>query len=211
MTNTQPAPTRGKRNGRAQSSATLASGSKLALHFGVTRQHVDQLAQQGVIERRPDGLFDQDQSRLRYFEHLRSQHRRSPRAEADGELASARAEWLRLRTAERKMELVPAEMLDQTIDELAGAVLVALSSIPARLFLTNIPERRRCEGIIAQVRTELAKKALGRANELRAAEAQPNGRDDAPETKPSPQCGYPGDRGSEEQMARSRRSPRPKP
>src|SRR5262245_35033191 len=124
MTDTQISPVRAKHNGNARSSPTLVSGSKLAAHFGVTRQHVDQLAQQGVIERRSDNLFDQDLSRLQYFDHLRSQHRRSPRAEADGELAKARAEWLRLRTAERKKELVPAEMLDQTIDELAGAVLV---------------------------------------------------------------------------------------
>jgi hypothetical protein len=61
----------------------LVSGNRLALHFGVVRQHVDQLAAQGVIERRPDGLFDQDQSRLKYFTYLRSDHRRSPRAAAD--------------------------------------------------------------------------------------------------------------------------------
>jgi len=34
-------------------------------YFGVVRQHIDQLAQQGVIERRPDGLFDQGVSRLK--------------------------------------------------------------------------------------------------------------------------------------------------
>jgi phage terminase Nu1 subunit (DNA packaging protein) len=174
MTDTQPAPTRAKRNGRTQSSATLVSGSKLALYFGVTRQHVDQLTQQGVIERRSDGLFDQDQSRLRYLDHLRSQHRRSPRAEADGELARARAEWLRLRTAERMKELVPAETFDAAIDELAGATLVAMSSIPARLFpyAHNLAERRRCEAVIFQVRRELAAKAFRRAAELEAAEPQ---------------------------------------
>src|SRR5262245_26180444 len=110
MTDTQRTPTRAKPNGGAvrASKPTLVSGGKLGEHFGVTRQFIDQLVQQGVVERRPDGQFDQDRSRLRYFEHLRSQHRRSPRAEADGELARARAEWLRLRTLERTKELVPA-------------------------------------------------------------------------------------------------------
>jgi hypothetical protein len=41
------------------------------MHFGVTRQHADQLALQGVIERLPTGLFDQDRSRPNYFNHLR--------------------------------------------------------------------------------------------------------------------------------------------
>jgi hypothetical protein len=44
-----------------------------------------------VIERLAINLCDQDQARLAYLDHLRSQHRRSPRAEADSELAKARA------------------------------------------------------------------------------------------------------------------------
>ena len=114
---------------------------------------------------------------MSYLEHLRSQHRRSPRAEADGELARARAEWLRLRTAERVKELVPAALLDEAIDGLAGTVLVVLSGLPARLHPTNIPERRRCELMINQVRRELAVKALRRAEALEAALAAtgPNG------------------------------------
>ena len=50
---------------------TLVTGPKLALHFGVVRQHVDQLVQKGVIEKRPDNLFDQDASRLKYLTYLR--------------------------------------------------------------------------------------------------------------------------------------------
>jgi hypothetical protein len=44
-------------------------------------------------------------------------------------------------------ELVPASIFDQAIDELAGAVLVAMASIPARSFpyASNPAERRRCE------------------------------------------------------------------
>jgi len=63
-----------RRNGPAH---VLVSGNKLAGHFGCSRQNVDQLTAQGVIERRAsDGLFDQDQSRLKYLTHLRSEQRR---------------------------------------------------------------------------------------------------------------------------------------
>jgi hypothetical protein len=48
----------------------LVTGVKPATHVRVVRQHIDQLAQQGVIERRGGGLFDQDASRLRYLSHL---------------------------------------------------------------------------------------------------------------------------------------------
>jgi hypothetical protein len=97
---------RPKRNNGAAHVPALVSGNKPALHFGVARQHIDRLAQQGVIERRSDGLFDQDVSRLKYFNHLRSEHRRSPRAAADTEHALAKAALLRIRVEEKKRELV---------------------------------------------------------------------------------------------------------
>jgi hypothetical protein len=168
MPGTQITPCRVKRNGE-RVAPMLVSGGRFALHFGVTRQYVDQLAQQGVIERLPTGLFDQGRSRLRYFEHLRSQHRRSPRAEAGAQLAAARAEWLQVRTLERKKELVPVELLDQTSNEIAGATLVAFSSLPAPLSPHGLAERRRCEAIIFQVRKELAIGALRHAETLEAA------------------------------------------
>jgi hypothetical protein len=80
---------RPKRN-RAAHAPVLVTSPKLALHFGVARQRIDQLVQQGVIERRADGLFDQDVSRLKYLNHLRSEHRRSPRAAADAKHAEAK-------------------------------------------------------------------------------------------------------------------------
>jgi len=143
-------PARAKRNASKTVAPTLVSGGKLAAHFGVTRQQVDQLAQQHVIERLANNLFDQDQARLAYLDHLRSQHRRSPRAEADSELAKARAEWLRLRSAERMKELVPVETLNESIDTLAGLTLTVW---PAFLrgctrMPRNLAERRRCEGMI---------------------------------------------------------------
>ena len=63
-TDDRPKPKRG--NGAAHVPA-LVSGNKLAVHFGCSRQNVDQLTAQGVIERRTDGLFDQDVSRLKYL------------------------------------------------------------------------------------------------------------------------------------------------
>lgn len=85
--NARPKPKRG--NGSVHS-PVLVNTPKLARHFGVVSQNIDYLVQKGIIERRGDGLFDQDVSRLKYFDHLRSEHRRSPRAAADAKHAEAK-------------------------------------------------------------------------------------------------------------------------
>ena len=77
MTLTTATPDRPKRRSGAAHGAVLVSGSRLAAHFGCTRQNVDLLTRQGVIERRGDDLFDQDVSRLKYLTHLRSNRRSS--------------------------------------------------------------------------------------------------------------------------------------
>jgi phage terminase Nu1 subunit (DNA packaging protein) len=122
----------GKRGNGTAHVPVLVSGNKLALHFGCARQHIDQLAQQGVIERRRDGLFDQDVSRLKYLNHLRAEHRRSPRAAADAKLAEAKTELPQVRLMEKKRELVRQTDVDELIDNIAGLTLTALSSLPAR-------------------------------------------------------------------------------
>ena len=54
------------------------------------RSYITKLVEQGVIERRADGRFDQDQCRAKYIAHLRAEHQRSPRSAADAEFTSAR-------------------------------------------------------------------------------------------------------------------------
>ena len=83
---------RPKRSSGGAHNAVLVSGNMLAVHFGCTRQHVDQLTAQGVIERRADGKFDQDQSRLKYLAHLRSPERRSARSEPAAKHAEAKTQ-----------------------------------------------------------------------------------------------------------------------
>jgi hypothetical protein len=104
----------------------LVSGNRLATHFGVSRQHVERLTAEGVIERRSDGLFDQDASRLRY-NHLRAEHKRSPRTEADAAHAKAKTELLQIRIMERQRKLVRREDVNELIDAMCGTVLMHLS------------------------------------------------------------------------------------
>src|SRR5262245_10541108 len=97
-----------KRRKSAPTDVLLVSANKLAAHFGIARQNVDRLAQEGVICREPgSNLFDQDKARLAYFNHLRSERRQSPASTAQSKLAEAKAEALRLKTAKELKELVP--------------------------------------------------------------------------------------------------------
>ena len=144
-----------RRNGAAHG-PVLVSGTKLAGHFGLSRQHVERLAQQNVIERRPgDGLFDQDQSRLKYFAYLRAEHRRSPRTEADSEHTRVKTEMLQLKLMRQRGELVLQADVDALIDTICGCVLTALSGMPARCSRDPIV-RRNIELVVHEVRRELA-------------------------------------------------------
>jgi hypothetical protein len=145
-----------KRSNGAARGPVLVSGVKLAAHFGVVRQHVDQLTQQGVIERRADGLFDQDVSRLKYLTHLRAEHRRSPRSEADADFQRAKSELIRHRLAERKRELIPQEQAAGDMEQLIGLFLSGLSGFAARCGGRDLAMRRTIDRAVHDLRLELS-------------------------------------------------------
>jgi hypothetical protein len=145
-----------KRSNGVAHAPVLVSGNKLAFHFGCSRQNVDQLRAQGVIERRSDGLFDQDVSRLKYLTHLRAEHRRSPRAAADAEFALAKAELVRIRIAEKKRELIPQEEAASDMEHLIGLFLTGLSGLSARCGGRDLAVRRAIDKAVLEMRVEIS-------------------------------------------------------
>jgi hypothetical protein len=166
-TTERPRPKRG--NGKRRDKAlgpVLVSGNRLAVHFGCVRQHVDQLAAAGIIERRSiNGLFDMDQSRLRYLMHLRLGKRRSPRTAVDAEHVKAKTEMLQLKLAEKRRDLVRQSDVDEMVDTFAGLVLNKLGGWPARVAGTDLVVRRRAEAVLFELRTEIARACEAMANE----------------------------------------------
>ena len=61
----------------------VVTANSLATHLGMTRQNVARLTAEAVLVQRSDGRYDHTASRPRYIKHLRSEHRSSPRTEAD--------------------------------------------------------------------------------------------------------------------------------
>ena len=107
------------------------SASALALHLDCSRTYIGKLEAEGVILRQGDG-FPLDQSRVAYLRYLRRERRQSPRAEADAEHATAKAEMLHIQIAEKRHVLVKRDKANELIDQIAGTVLTHLSGMAAR-------------------------------------------------------------------------------
>jgi hypothetical protein len=135
----------------------VVTANSLVTHLGMTRQNVARLTAEAVIEQRSDGRYDQTASRLRYIKHLRDEHRRSPRTQADADHVKVNTEMLQLRLMQARRELVRRADVDALIDGIAGVNLTALSSLPARCAPRgDLAIRRSIERIVFEVRTEIA-------------------------------------------------------
>jgi hypothetical protein len=154
--------------------ADLVSGNALATHLGCTRQNVARLTAEGIIERRPDGRYNQDHARLKYIAFLRSERRGSARAAADIEFASAKAALIRMRIAEKQRELIQMSEAIDVIEAAVGVMLTGLSGMAARVAGHDLALRRRIDQVVFEIRTEIANEA----NRLADLRGEP--KDDAP-------------------------------
>jgi len=75
----------------------------------MSRQRIQQLVDENVIERLPSGRFDQDECRVRYLRWLRDPERRSTRSQADADFIKAKTELIAIRVREKKRELIEFE------------------------------------------------------------------------------------------------------
>ncbi len=148
------------------SPAEIVNASALGVHLGLTRQRVAQLADEGVIERRSDGRFDQTRARLAYVGWLRSPERRSAKFAAASDLEKAKAALVWLRVREREGRLVELNEALKFITELAGMFRVEAEQLPARIGARDLVERRRIEGIVHAMLHRIADAAEARAKVL---------------------------------------------
>ena len=139
---TQDRATKPKRDKARMVADDVVTANSLATHLGMTRQNVARLTAEAVIEQRSDGCYDQTASRLRYIKHLRDEHRRSPRSEADAAHVALKAEMLQLRLLEKRKQLVPRDAHEAMIDQMAGLVLTKLGGWPRALRVQTLA----CDG-----------------------------------------------------------------
>jgi hypothetical protein len=136
------------------------TATQLAAHLAMSRQHVVRLADvQHVIERLPDGRFDQDDCRLRYLRWLRDPARRSARSEADAEFQKAKTELIKIRIAEKHGKLILASDHEAFVETITGLFLSRLSGFAARCGGRDLAARRAIDQAVYDLRVEIAQAA----------------------------------------------------
>jgi hypothetical protein len=106
-----------------------------------------------VIERLPDGKFNQDDARLKYLAWLRDPARRSARSQADADFVRAKTQLLELRVGERRGTLIPKERVDANCtrrdrdDQSRGLGAPCTQDLRIRAAI---------DAVVRQVRTEMA-------------------------------------------------------
>jgi hypothetical protein len=150
-----------KRNGAAR---VLVSGRALAAHLCCVRSYIAKLVEQGVIEKRDDGRFDQDQCRAKYISHLREERKRSPRSEADTAFQQAKTALINIRIQEKQRVLIPAEEAYAQMDAMCGLFLTGLSGFSARCGARDMAARRMIDKAVFELRTEISEAATALAD-----------------------------------------------
>jgi hypothetical protein len=141
------------RRERRQQVVTVTA-TQLGVHLGITRQRIAALADvEHVIERLPDGRFDQNACRLRYLNWLRDPEGRSARSEANERFIDAKTELLRLRVAEKCQDLILRSEVDDTLHATAAIVTTHLGGMAARC-TPDLRIRQTIDVLVRQVRTE---------------------------------------------------------
>jgi len=137
---------------------------QLAKHLDLSRQRVQQLVDEHVIARLPNGKFDQDACRVAYLRWLRDPERRSARSEANARFIDAKTELLRMRVAEKCRDLIPRSEVDETLHAIAGIVNVHLSGMAARCS-PDLRVRSTIDRIVYEIRVAMAEAANKLADE----------------------------------------------
>jgi len=151
--------------GRAAVPIASVTATQLGEHLGLTRQRIGVLADtEHVIERLPNGRFNQDDCRLRYLRWLRDPERRSARSEAAAKHAEAKTRLLHIRIEEKQRKLVRRDDVNELIDAMCGTVLTHLSGMAARCS-RDMQVRRGIDAVVDQIRREIAAACLAKADE----------------------------------------------
>ena len=151
-----------RRNGAAR---VLVTAGPLAAHLSCVRSYIAKLVDQGILERRSDGRFDQDQCRAKYIAHLKEERQRSSRSAADAEFVSAKSELIRIRILEKKKALVPAEKAYAQMDQLVGMFLSGLSGFSARCGGRDLATRRAIDQAVFDLRRDISEAATKLADQ----------------------------------------------
>jgi hypothetical protein len=151
------------------------SAAFLADLFGVTGQTIARLAREGVLEREGRGRYPLRGAVQGYMRHrVASEAARHVEGSAD-RVRDARAAEIERRLQIQDRKIITMDEATGCVDEIIGAFITVLSTLPARI-TNNRAERQRIETIIDAERARLSGKfdeiskrlATGQAEEVEA-------------------------------------------
>jgi hypothetical protein len=149
-----PSGARPKQGQNAGSNCVIAT--QLAKHLDLSRQRVQQLVEEYVIARLPNGKFDQDACRVAYLRWVRDPERRLARSQADADFVKAKTALIAIRVREKKRELIEFEEAKAVTEKAIGIVLVAMSGMVARCAGSDLQLRRKIDQVVYETRVQLA-------------------------------------------------------
>ena len=147
---------------KPETGIALVSSYKLATHLGCSRQFIDALTAQGVIERLPGG-FNQDRARLQYIAHLKVARRSTARSEADAQYTASKTRLMQLKIGLEEKRLMEVEECFWFLELLIGKFRTGLGSLPALVAGRDLQMRRRVEQCCFDILDGIAKDALAMA------------------------------------------------
>lgn len=116
----------------SRETATTTTGRRLAECWGLSPGRVAQIATEGAFKPAGyGGRYDWFEACSGYIRHLRSEDRKASRSAADGRIKDAKARDIETRTAQRLSRLIPLEVYEEMIDNIAGMVRAEFAGLAA--------------------------------------------------------------------------------
>jgi len=157
----------------AKTNPIIVTGGIVCTALAFSKARLDQLVDEGVIQRVAKGQYDLIDACARYVKYMRNEDRRSTKGAADVRVRDARAHEIEIRTAERMGRLVSVEDFDAMIDEIGGAFRAEIGGLPARV-TRDLTLRRKIEVEGHAILNRVADVAIKNAARLEASRANPN-------------------------------------
>ena len=154
----------GGRRQRETKPAGRVSQGALAKRIGLSRERVNQLVGERVLELGPDGRMDADASILAYIRFIRNAR---PQSAAADRLREAKAIAVEMRTQREAHNLIETDEAVDATRDILGVVLTGLSSLPARVAGNDLALRRRIETEIFTIRQTVARRLSEQAAAMR--------------------------------------------
>lgn len=153
--------------------ATTATTAELAQTWGVTKQFIGQLVDQGWFKPLEGhrGVFNAADAHNGFIRYLRDEGRRTTKSAADSRVRDARAQEIEMRVSLRSGDLMKRAEHVETLDEVIGFFRSELSGLPARLS-RDLQERGRIEQALNDILDRIAALAAKSARTLAMARGE---------------------------------------